>query len=68
METVDNLIKELPPELQREVYDFARYLLNSKVRHKQKKMRMKWAGALREFRDIYTSVDLQKKAIEWWGD
>ncbi len=43
METVENLIKELPPDL--EVYDFARFLLESKVRPKQKMLRMTWAGA-----------------------
>lgn len=68
METVEELIKELPPNLQHEVYDFAKFLLESKVRPKQKKMRMTWAGALREFRGKFTSTELQKKAIEWWGD
>jgi galactose-1-phosphate uridylyltransferase len=68
METVEELIKELPPNLQHEVYDFAKFLLESKVRPKQKKMHMTWAGALREFRGKFTSTELQKKAIEWWGD
>ncbi|MFQ5864491.1 MAG: DUF2281 domain-containing protein [bacterium] len=60
------VIKELPPELQQEVYDFANYLLKTKVKRKQKKLRMSWAGALREFRDQYTSLELQKKALEWF--
>jgi len=68
METVEELIKELPPELKKEVYDFARFLLESKVRHRRKKMRLTWAGALREYRDEYTSLELQKKSLEWWGD
>lgn len=25
------------------------------------------AGALSEFREQFTSLDLQKKALEWWG-
>lgn len=68
MKTVEELIKELPPELQQEVYDFAKFLLESKVPPRQKKLRMTWAGALREFRDKFTSIELQKKALEWWGD
>lgn len=68
MSTVEELIKQLPPELQQEVRDFAQFLLDTKVRPKQKKLRMTWAGALREFRDQFTSLELQKKALEWWGD
>jgi hypothetical protein len=68
MKKIEELVKELPPELQQEVYDFAQFLLETKVRPKQKKLRMSWAGALREFRDQFTSLELQKKALEWWGD
>lgn len=68
METLEDLIKELPLELQQEVRDFTQFLLNTKVRPKQKNLRMTWAGALRDFRDQFTSLELQKKALEWWGD
>lgn len=68
MKTVEELIKELPSDLQREVRDFAQYLLDTKVRAKRNKLRMRWAGGLREFRDKFTSLELQKKALEWWGD
>ena len=67
MENFDQLMKELPPELQQEVYDFAQFLKEKKVRPKQKKLRMSWAGALREFREQFTSLDLQRKALDWWG-
>jgi len=68
MEEIGDLFKELPPDLQEEVRDFARFLLETKVRTKQKKLRMSWAGALREFRDRFTSLELQRKSMEWWGD
>ena len=68
MKTTEELIGELPPELQQEVRDLAQFLLNTKVSRKQKKLRMTWAGGLREFRDQFTSLELQKKALEWWGD
>ena len=68
VQSIDELVRELPPELQQEVRDFAQFLLDRKVRPRQKKLRLTWAGALREFRDQYTSLELQKKALEWWGD
>ncbi len=68
METVEELINELPPDMKREVYDFARFLLESRAHPRQKKMRLTWAGALREYRDKFTSLELQKKSLEWWGD
>lgn len=68
MKTLEELIKELPPDLQEEVRDFAEFLLNTKVRVKQKKLRLTWAGGLREFRDQFTSLELQKKSLQWWGD
>ena len=68
MKTLEELIKELPPELRQEVHDFASFLLERKGQPKQKKLRMTWAGGLREFRDQFTSLELQKKSLEWWGD
>ena len=68
MKTLDELVKELPPDLQQEVQDFARFLLETKVHPKQSKLRMSWAGGLSEFRDQFSSLELQKKALEWRGD
>jgi len=68
MQTLKEFIEQLPPDLQQEVQDFAEFLLHKKGRQKQKKLRMSWAGALREYRNQYTSLELQKKALEWWGD
>lgn len=68
VQTIKDLLEKLPPDLQQEVKDFAEFLIDKKVRKKQKKLRMTWAGALREYRDQFTSLELQKKAIEWWGD
>jgi hypothetical protein len=67
-QTLDDLIKALPPELQREVEDFARFLLEKGAREPGVRLRQDWAGALREFRDQYTSLELQRKAVEWRGD
>jgi len=71
VKTLDEIVeatKELPEELQSEVRDFARFLKATRRHPKQKYLRQTWAGALREYRDKYTSLELQKKALEWWGD
>lgn len=68
MKNLEEKIRELPPELQREVEDFVEFLMDKQAKRKQKKLRMSWAGALEEFRNQYTSLELQKKALEWWGD
>jgi len=68
MSTLEEVIKNLPPELQQEVQDFAQFLLQTRVQRKQRKLRLSWAGALREYRDRFTSLELQRKALEWWGD
>jgi hypothetical protein len=60
--------KELPEELQTEVRDFARFLRENRIPRPRRKLRQDWAGGLREFRDKYTSLELQKKSIEWRGD
>ncbi len=68
MSGIEQLMKELPPDLQQEVEDFARFLLERKARKAGRKLRQNWAGALSDYRDQYTSLELQKKALEWWGD
>jgi hypothetical protein len=68
MKKIEELFEELPVELQHEVEDFARFLLETKVHPKQRKLRLTWAGALSEFRGQFTSLELQKKALDGWGD
>jgi len=69
MKPLEELIKNLPPDLQHEVEDFARFLLSTRKRPKRgRKLRLSWAGGLAEFRDQFTALELQKKALEWWGD
>ena len=68
MKTIDELVQKLPPDLQREVEDFARFSLETRVQPKSGKFRLDWAGALSEYRDRFTSLELQKKALEWRGD
>lgn len=68
MERLEELIRRLPPELREEVGEFVKFLLERKVKGKRRKARQDWAGALREFRDKFTSLELQRKALKWRGD
>ena len=61
-------MEKLPPDLQQEVRDFALFLVERRAKPKRRKLRLTWAGGLREFRDQYTSLELQKKSLEWRGD
>ncbi|NQT52480.1 DUF2281 domain-containing protein [bacterium] len=68
MKTLEQMIQSLPPQLQEEVRDFAQFLLDREVSRPGQKLRLSWAGGLREFRDRFTAVDLQKNALATWGD
>ncbi|MEW6388491.1 MAG: DUF2281 domain-containing protein [Thermodesulfobacteriota bacterium] len=68
MTRLEKLIKELPPDLQKEAEDFLEFLLTKKIRKPPGALKLDWRGALRHLRDQYTSVELQHKAQEWWGD
>lgn len=69
MKNVKELIDELPPEYQRELQDFAEFLLHrSKSKKPEGELKLDWRGALKEKREEYTSVALQHKSRDWWTD
>jgi|Deesub1362A_J573_1020465.scaffolds.fasta_scaffold24504_2 hypothetical protein len=68
LERLERLLNQLPPDLQKEVEDFVRFLLARRKKKRREKMRQDWAGALRDYRDEFTSLELQRKALEWRGD
>lgn len=66
--SIEEMIRELPEDLQQEIKDFIQFLIERREKKSTVKLRQDWAGALKEYRDQYTSMDLQKKALEWRGD
>ncbi|MFC1714312.1 DUF2281 domain-containing protein [Candidatus Poribacteria bacterium] len=64
MGSIEDKIKLLPPELQREVEAFVESLIESQIRRSEHKLRLNWRGALRDLRDQYTSVELQHKTLK----
>lgn len=63
--TTEELVRELPTELQEEVRDFVVFLIEKKAKKKHGELKMDWAGALKDMREEYTSVELQHKASDW---
>jgi len=68
LKSLNEVVKKLPPEKQNEVVSFAKKLLQKGKKSSNKQIDISWAGALKEYREQYTSLDLQKKVLEWWGD
>lgn len=68
MQNLEEMIRQLPPDLRQEVADFIQFLLEKRKRESRKYLRQDWAGALKEFRDQYAAMNLQKKSMEWRGD
>ena len=65
MTRIEELIRDLPPELHREVEDFVEFLLEKRVKSPRVKPNFNWAGALKDLRNQYTSVELQHQISEW---
>ena len=65
---LEEVVRELPPDLRDEVRDFAEFLLSKQARRRGRTLRQDWAGVLRDHREEYTSLELQRQALQWRGD
>jgi hypothetical protein len=61
-------IKEMPPDIQQEIEDFADFILKKRNPVTESILRQEWAGALSDFKDRFSSLELQEKALEWRND
>ena len=64
----DNIIEkfnQLPPDLQEKVIKYIDSLLAQKELQQKKNPKLDWAGGLKEYRDQYTALELQKEAVDW---
>ena len=66
--SLDQLLKELPQESQAEVRDFVESLIEKRKRQSEGHLRQTWAGGLGDYREQFTSLDLQKESLDWRGD
>ena len=67
-ESLEELVRDIPPELRGEIRDFIEFALSRRGRRRGAALRQDWAGALSEYRHQYTSLDLQREALSWRGD
>jgi hypothetical protein len=65
---LDQLLKELSQDSQAEVRQFVESLIEKRRRQSGGHLRQNWAGALEDYREQFTSLDLQKKALDWRGE
>ena len=68
VKSLEELVQELPPDMVAEVRDFIEFLLAKRSRRVRATLRQDWAGALRDYRQQYTSLELQHQALAWRGD
>jgi hypothetical protein len=62
LKPLEELMQELPPDMMREVRHFVEFLLSKREPQTEYVLQQNWAGALREQRVQYTSLELQHKA------
>ena len=65
MEALKEVVEKLPPDLQQEVKDFIEFLLEKRAKKNRGKPKFDWAGALKDLRNEYTSVELQHTISKW---
>jgi len=60
--TIIEKIRELPQE---EVINFIDFLRTKKSSKRKKKPNLEWIGGLKGYRDQFTALELQKKALKF---
>jgi hypothetical protein len=63
--TLNKLIAELPDDARAEVREFVEALIKKQKRQAGSFLRQSWAGALADYRDRFTSLELQKTSLDW---
>ncbi|MGC9347313.1 MAG: DUF2281 domain-containing protein [Anaerolineae bacterium] len=54
---LEQLVEQLPPDMVQEVEDFAEFLLEKRAAGSRGKLEFRWAGALEDLRDEYSTPD-----------
>ncbi len=59
-------LDDLPPDVRRDAVLYIEFLLKQRNQSEHAQpMQFSWAGGLRDYKDEYTSLELQRKANEW---
>lgn len=66
LKLIEKKISKLPPNLVIKLDDYLDYLLSQvKIKKDRDFLRQTWAGGLKEYKKKYSSIELQKLALEW---
>ncbi|MCK9441077.1 MAG: DUF2281 domain-containing protein [Methanothrix sp.] len=68
MTGLEELIRELSPELHQEAEDYISFLIEKRARKPKCDLKLDWIGALQDKSDQYSSVELQHRILDWWDD
>ncbi len=63
MKNIESKINQLTPSLIGELDRYLDYLINKRIVRKTKRLKQDWAGGLKDIK--LTSIELQKKALDW---
>lgn len=66
-ETIEDIVQKLPPELREELREYAAHLLQRRSRSDGARLTLSWAGELSDVKEEFTALDLEEKALDWWG-
>jgi hypothetical protein len=66
MTTIAEFVEQLPPDIQKEVKDFAEFLLERRAKKKHRVPDFDWEGALKD--EKYNSVELQHEILKIRGN
>ncbi|HEV7474215.1 MAG TPA: DUF2281 domain-containing protein [Pyrinomonadaceae bacterium] len=66
--SLEEIVRDLPPDSQAKVRQFVESLQAPANGEADRRLSQSWAGALSEYKEKYTSLELQKKSLEWRGD
>ena len=64
-EQITDKVRRLSEDKQLKVLSFVEAIAVDMREEPKRRLRLDWSGGLREYKDRYTSVELQKKAMDW---
>ena len=67
VDAVEPALRKMPPELQRQVLKYIESLVVSSEKEEADAMKFTWAGSCSDLKDTISSVQLQKKILDWWN-
>jgi hypothetical protein len=70
MTTLAEFVEQLPPDIQKEIKNFAEFLLEKRAKKEHKVPTFDWEGALKDLGELskYSSVELQHKILKMRDD